>query len=72
MNKNISVGKEFSYVLNKIKQFQTSFMQGCESAFIVCGSGSTKFAECKSGSRTIKSPNLTKHLSISKSKILLI
>ena len=30
----------------------------CESASIVCGSGSTKFGQCGSGSRTKKSLNL--------------
>ena len=31
----------------------TQYMQWCGSAFIVCGSGSTKFDKCGSGSRTI-------------------
>ena len=31
---------------------EVSYRQGCGSALIVCGSGSTKFSECGSVSRT--------------------
>ncbi len=42
----------------------------CGSALIVCGSGSgsIKYGECGYRSRTIKSPNFSKHLLISKSQ----
>ena len=40
------------------------FNQCCGSAFIVCGSGSSKFGQCGSGSLTIKikSPNFSKNI----------
>ena len=48
-----NVGKQVKiFVLLGLVEMHSTLLQGCGSAFILCGSGSSSFSECGSGSRS--------------------